>query len=149
MLAGEVNLHFSPRAEDPGREVLSGDAATAVCLRVPRVAKRLPPSPQMQRLIRNLGGSAGPLERCIQDRSGGTTERAYVSPRTRLVFARSQHYALGRRSPLARDYDGTWVAEEVVGPRERPKEGTTPVVKRPASAAGSHPQLRLFGAGLP
>ena len=27
-------------------------------------------------------------------------------------------------------------ADEVVGPRERPKEGTTPVVKRPTSAAG-------------
>jgi len=40
-------------------------------------------------------------------------------------------------------------ADEVVGPRERPKEGTTPAVKRPASVAGSHPQPRLFGAGLP
>ena len=40
-------------------------------------------------------------------------------------------------------------ADELVGPRERPKEGTTPAVKRPASAAGSHPQPRLFGAGLP
>ena len=37
----------------------------------------------------------------------------------------------------------------VMGPRERPKEGTTPVVERPTSAAGSHPQSRLFGAGLP
>ena len=40
-------------------------------------------------------------------------------------------------------------ADEVMGPRERPKEGTTPAVKRPASVAGSHPQPRLFGAGLP
>jgi hypothetical protein len=40
-------------------------------------------------------------------------------------------------------------ADEVMGPRERPKEGTTPAVKRPASAAGSHPQPRLFGTGLP
>ncbi len=45
--------------------------------------------------------------------------------------------------------DGTWVADEVMGPRERPKEGTTPAVKRPASVAGSHPLPRLFGAGLP
>jgi hypothetical protein len=45
--------------------------------------------------------------------------------------------------------DGTWVADEVMGPRERPKEGTTSAVKRPASVAGSHPLLRLFGAGLP
>ena len=37
----------------------------------------------------------------------------------------------------------------MVGPRERPKEGTTPAVNRPASVAGSHPQPRLFGAGLP
>jgi len=36
-----------------------------------------------------------------------------------------------------------------VGPRERPKEGTTSVVKRPASVAGSHHQPRLFGAGVP
>ncbi len=36
-----------------------------------------------------------------------------------------------------------------MGPRERPKEGTTPVVERPTSAAGSHPLPRLFGAGLP
>jgi hypothetical protein len=40
-------------------------------------------------------------------------------------------------------------ADEVVGPREHPKEGTTPVVIRPTSVAGSHPQPRLFGAGLP
>ncbi len=40
-------------------------------------------------------------------------------------------------------------ADEVVGPRERPKEGTTPAVERPTSVAGSHPQPRLFGAGLP
>jgi hypothetical protein len=40
-------------------------------------------------------------------------------------------------------------ADELVGPRERPKEGTTPAVKRPTSVAGSHPQPRLFGAGLP
>ena len=40
-------------------------------------------------------------------------------------------------------------ADELVGPRERPKEGTTPAVKRPTSAAGSHPLPRLFGEGLP
>jgi hypothetical protein len=40
-------------------------------------------------------------------------------------------------------------ADELVSPRERPKEGTTPAVVRPTSAAGSHPQLRLFGTGLP
>ena len=53
--------------------------------------------------------------------------------------------ALARaRAQLRRDLG----ADDIAGPRERPKEGTTPAVKRPTSATGSHPLPRLFGAGL-
>ena len=62
-----------------------------------------------------------------------------TSPQTRL--AEVARYLAQLRRDLG--------ADEVMGPRERPKEGTTPAVKRPASVAGSHPQPRLFGAGLP
>jgi hypothetical protein len=61
-------------------------------------------------------------------------------------LGRHRTHAAGRRRVQAKRKLG---ADEVVGPRERPKEGTASVVKRPASAAGSHPQLRLFGVGLP
>src|ERR1035441_3825019 len=66
-----------------------------------------------------------------------------------MAFAPGRHKLnLRRLLVLGPNYDGTCV-DEVMGPRERPKEGTTPAVKRPASVAGSHPQPRLFGAGLP
>ena len=55
----------------------------------------------------------------------------------------------GRRARAHTTRRHLGACRHVVGPRERPKEGTTPAVERPTSAAGSHPQPRLFGAGLP
>ena len=91
----------------------------------------------LDRLARREGEPTASLSRSRAQRGlAQPTRRGAQLAQARRARSHEKRRHLGARRQLT-------------GPRERPKEGTTPAVKRPTSAAGSHPLPRLFGAGLP
>ncbi len=119
------------------------------CLEVPRVAERPPPCRRQWNARFGTwavlsGGWKGASKSGQAARQNARTSAENQLGSEHIVGV--MRGVGGRRRPqLLRDLG----ADEVVGPRERPKEGTTSAVKRPVSVAGSHPQPQLFGSGLP
>ncbi len=106
---------------------------------VARHLSKAPPDGRAHDLLARREGEPAPaLSRRRAERGLGAPARRDVGP----AQARRARADETRRELGARD--------DVMGPRERPKEGTTPVGQRPRPARPDlPPQLRLFGAGLP